>query len=323
LKELKSLIFQCVSFFIFLLMLFTNSCSDKELENNQKLKNTTIEQNGHSVSVFFAGTKTVSYVYDEIQFKPYIKELYSPNGLNVLLDGPDDHKHHHGLMYAIKVDGTNFWEEGKSGGRQEPQNTSLVVSDSDEKNSEKSFVSQINWVRPKDQEILLRENRTIKVGSPNNINARILTWTSELSLPEGKVSAELGGNHYHGLGLRFIRSMDENGDFFTVGNKKGEIFRGEERLIPDTWCAYTATAGEGKDVTVAMFKSLQNPGENTIWFTMKTPFAYLSATKAWHEKPHILNVGETLSLTYGVAVWDGRVGADKIDKVYRIWMNDK
>ena len=174
-----------------------------------------------------------------------------------------------------------------------------------------------------DQEILLVENRTIKLDIPKNMNTRILTWTSELSLPDGKESAELGGNHYHGLGLRFIHSMDKNGEFFTAGNKQGEIFRGEERLIPDSWCAYTATAEGNRDVTVAMFRGPKNPGDNTVWFTMKTPFAYLSATKAWHEKPHVLKSGETLSLVYGVAVWDGRVAPDKVDKIYRVWMNDK
>ena len=43
--------------------------------------------------------------------KPYADQLFSPAGVQVLRDSPLDHKHHHGLMYALAVDGVNFWEE--------------------------------------------------------------------------------------------------------------------------------------------------------------------------------------------------------------------
>lgn len=310
-----------MSVLIFGILILNFSCLQKKGKDKMAMENFSLVQDGHNLTASFAGEKALSYFYDKTQYKPYVKELFSPNGINVLLDSPDDHKHHHALMYAIKVDGTNFWEEVELSGRQEPQNTSKAVSESGEKNSLFSFASQINWVRPNDQAILLMENRTIKFEIPREKNARILTWTSELNVPEGKAFAELGGNHYHGLGVRFIHSMDKNGDFFTAGNKQGEIFRGEERLIPDSWCAYSAPAGEGKDITVAMFRSPENIGDNTVWFTMKTPFAYLSATKAWNENPHILKAGETLSLTYGVAVWDGKISFKKINEIYEYWKN--
>ena len=50
--------------------------------------------------------------------KFYIKELFTPGGVQVLRDSPPDHKHHHGLMFAIGVDGVDFWgEETGAGGR--------------------------------------------------------------------------------------------------------------------------------------------------------------------------------------------------------------
>lgn len=114
--------------------------------------------------------------------------------------------------------------------------------------------------------------------------------------------------------------MDKNGEFITASGNKGTVFRGEERLIPDAWCAYTADAGENKQVTIAMFGDPHNPGDNTVWFTMKTPFAYLSATRAYHENKYSLKTGETLRLSYGVAVRDGRAGSDEIDSLYRYWI---
>lgn len=41
----------------------------------------------------------------------YVAEFSPPDGGNVLRDAPPDHPHHHGLMYAVKVNGLSFWEE--------------------------------------------------------------------------------------------------------------------------------------------------------------------------------------------------------------------
>lgn len=317
-NQIPRLIFFSVSIIVIVMM---ESCSEKNMDDNIAIDSPVkVEQNEHNVTLYYNGEKVFSYVYDSTQYKPYVKELYSPGGLNILLDSPDDHLHHHALMYAIKVDGTNFWEEVEESGRQEPQNTSQAVSLSNDDKSEISFTSSINWVKPETKDILLIEKRSIKLEITKNINAKILTWTSQLTLPENRESAELSGAHYHGLGMRFIRAMDENGEFFTAGNREGTIFRGEERLIPDAWCAYTVNTGGDKHVTTAMFRNPDNPGENTVWFTMKKPFAYLSATKALHENTYVLEAGEPMALTYGVAVWDNKAGPDEINKVYQYWM---
>ena len=52
-------------------------------------------------------------------FKPYIKELTSPKGVNPLRDNIPDHIHHHGLMFAVAVDDVNFWAEYKNCGRED------------------------------------------------------------------------------------------------------------------------------------------------------------------------------------------------------------
>ena len=302
---------------IILVTTMFSSCTDKKLDDNaSNVKELVVEQIEHNVTVHHGGEKAFSYVYDEAQFKPYVKELYSPGGVNVLLDSPADHKHHHGLMFAVKVDGVNFWEEVEQSGRQQPQNTIRAIQVSDEEKSQISYESTINWIQSHEEEVLLNEKRSITYTIPKNMDARFLSWTSQLTLAENKSSAQLSGAHYHGLGMRFIRAMDENGRFFTAGAKTGTIFRGEERLIPDIWCAYAANTGGKKQVTVAMFRDPRNPGEDTVWFTMKKPFAYLSATRAWHENAFLLRAGETLSLTYHIAVMDGLAKTNEIENIY-------
>ncbi|HUU93592.1 MAG TPA: DUF6807 family protein, partial [Phycisphaerae bacterium] len=64
----------------------------------------------------------------------------------------------------------------------------------------------------------------------------------------------------------------------------------------------------------------ENPRHPATWFTMTAPFAYLSATLNLHREPMTLQAGQTLGLTYGVALWDGKTSADEIEKTYRRWL---
>ena len=67
-------------------------------------------------------TSLLQYHYGNVPFKPYIKELYTPGSINVLLDAPPDHLHHHGLMFACAVNNVDFWGEavGSAEGHFEP-----------------------------------------------------------------------------------------------------------------------------------------------------------------------------------------------------------
>ena len=65
------------------------------------------------------GDKPVAvYRFDGVPFKPYMKELYTPGGVNVLRDAPPDHLHHHALMFAIGIEKTDFWSETPGCGMQ-------------------------------------------------------------------------------------------------------------------------------------------------------------------------------------------------------------
>ena len=81
------------------------------------------------VSVNLDGGRVLEYRWQKPLFKPYIKTLCTPKGVNVLLDSPEDHIHHHGLMFAVNADGVNFWEESADTGRQSQKNVSVMVSE--------------------------------------------------------------------------------------------------------------------------------------------------------------------------------------------------
>lgn len=265
------------------------------------------------------------YRYKDVPYKPYIQKLFSPSGVNILRDAPADHLHHHALMYAVKVDGVNFWEETPTAGKQIHRSFTDVKTDTktDVENGKHleirnaGFTEYIDWNSSSGQ-LLLKERRTIEVHLATDLKATLLTWKSEFELPEGAESATLTGAHYHGLGMRFLISMDKGGRFINADNKTGTVFRGEERLLRSTWCAYTANA-DGKPVTVAMFDHPNNPRHPATWFTMTAPFAYLSATMNLHVEPLKVVAGKPLVLEYAVVLWDGKVESDRINKLYQSW----
>jgi len=262
----------------------------------------------------------LQYRYGDVPFKPYVKELYTPGGLNVLLDAPHDHLHHHALMFAVAVDGVNCWEETPTAGYQ--KHDAFVERELRSGSpSWASFGERIHWVDAAGRR-LLDEQRIINVRHAGEPRAVLLTWQSRLSAPEGKASVTLSGSHYFGLGLRFIRAMDVHGQFRNADGKPGVVFRGEERLTDSDWCAYTSRA-EDKAVTVAMFSHPHNPRHPTTWFTMTTPFAYLSATMRLHEKPLVVPSSAPLMLRYGVALWDGRIETAEIERLYREWISQE
>jgi len=258
------------------------------------------------------GERTVlEYRYTDVPFKPYVRALYSPSGLNVVLDAPSDHLHHHGLMFALAVNDVHFWAEDAQAGKQMHTNTSVDVRD-----DLAAFSGLLPW--HVGSKVLLREYRHITVlHTPPGMTTNLMSWRSSLT-PD--TEATLTGHHYYGLGMRFAPSMDQTGTFINAAGAEGEVFRGDERLTPANWCAYTAEV-DGQPVTVAMFDHPKNIRPVT-WFTMKSPFAYLSATLRYHEQSLKLEHGKTLDLYYGVAVWDGRIDSARIEQVYRHWLSN-
>lgn len=276
-----------------------------------------------SLTVRVAGSPLLQYRYGDVPFKPYIKELFTPSGVNVLLDSPPDHVHHHALMFACDVNGVDFWGEVAAGqvplGKQLHERFDDVAVIGPQGHRWARFAEDARWVSQRGNEALLLEHRTVTAGRVGEPAVTFLTWESTLSVPRGKESAVLSGAHYHGLGMRFIRSMDNDGEFRNPDNDPGVIFRGEERLSRSRWCAYTAKA-DGKLVTAAMFDHPDNPRHPATWFTMAKPFAYLSATMRLHEEPLKVLPGKPLVLRYGVALWDGRAETAQIDELYKQWL---
>ncbi|MBI2431464.1 MAG: PmoA family protein [Candidatus Hydrogenedentes bacterium] len=262
-----------------------------------------------TVSVLHQDQAVMRYRYGGVPFKPYVDQLTTPSGVNILRDAPEDHLHHHALMYAVKLNGINYWEEKEAPGRELHARWTSV----DVRPEAAGFVELVQWKAPAEDTVLAEETRTITLHRVEGVDATLLTWA--MAMRAAGEPVELTGAHYHGLGMRFLVSMDANGRFMNANDDPGELVQGSQMRTRGRWCVYQAEA-DGKPVTVAMFDSPEN-AQPVTWFTMTKTFAYMSATLESDRKP--LQLGE-LILKYGVAVWDGHVDREQIEAVYQRWL---
>jgi hypothetical protein len=272
----------------------------------------------NTVSFHTGDNLLLRYCYNNVPFKPYVQQLYSPKGINILRDAPYDHLHHHGLMFAIAVDGINFWEEKPElVGKQRHISFCNVTVDKNNDVPQAGFAELIDWENSQSGQLLLKEQRIITISQPKDINCTLLTWQSILQTPPDKKSVLLTGKRYFGLGMRFVESMDKDGNFVNADGKTS--IKGTNN-VQSSWCAYTAKA-DGQAVTAAMFNEPENQPCKFVWFTMDKPFAYLALTMNLHNEPLKLTCSKPLTLNYAVALWDGKIDTSQIEKVYKLWID--
>ena len=294
-------------------------------EENAAVLHTVQDKN--TVSILDGNRPMLRYRYENVYRKPYVDQLFSPAGVQMLRDSPPDHKHHHGLMYAIGVDKVNFWEENKPEFGTEKHRLLEEISDYPTDGIWRSgFIEDLDWMAPAKDRPQMIERRAVEVlqdqksgGGAAGFGATLVDWRCRFTVPEGKDVVVLGGTHYHGLGMRFVQSMDKGGRFFNADDKPGEDGPSGCRLVRTRWCAYTAKADD-KPVTVALFDHPTNFRHPQTMFTLTRGFAYMSATMNEWREPVTIKAGHPLELRYGIVVWDGAVDKATVEKLYQRWV---
>lgn len=175
----------------------------------------------NDISICVGKDVLMRYRYGGVPFKPYLQQLFTPAGVNVLRDAPADHLHHHALMFAVAVDGVNFWEEQQAPGRQEHKAFADTKVNRRDGVPVGVFTEQINWVNPRSKELLMKESRTVEVCRWLQPVVTILTWKGKFEVPAGKEFVTLTGSPYFGMGMRFLQSMDMGGQFRNAEGKMG------------------------------------------------------------------------------------------------------
>ena len=238
-------------------------------------------------------------------FKPYVHPLITPAGHTVSLAMPMDHRHHKGLMYALRCQDLNFWEENPG----TPYCGIQKILKSEVK--EGALVLDLLWQHEKGGGETYLEQRSISCTSIPERRAFLWSWKSHrqalrdhrliksewsIKLPDGRTV------NYHGLGLRVPREwswpeqdqcgFEHQGKPLTAEQACGTTFP-EMTLwgkMDGFWSPPSAA------VTMR-----QKHGFG--WFTLKGGFSYLAAGSSNLEEQDIKK-GQTFDETYEVEVAD-------------------
>jgi hypothetical protein len=277
----------------------------------------------------YKGRKLLVYAFATNQFKPYVRELYTLRGENVLRDAPPDHLHHHGMMYALYVNGINFWEERDAPGVEQhveiPLHAAMIDSDGVPK---AYFTELIYWVAPTNRaavpsvaNALLLEQRTLTLTVDEKAGEVALHWESRFQVGPAAGKVTLSGTSYDGLGLRLPESFNHVARFQNAADQPYKA-GGAQNVIAAQWTSVSG-AMNSRDVMVVLFGRKDNARGDAAFFTMLDPFAYLSATQGVDQKPIEHAAGDTFALSYLLTVYSENKPADFIRQRCERWEKEK
>jgi len=253
-------------------------------------------------TVVSEGQPLLRYVFNPRKYKPYVGEFSAPGGRNILRDAPSDHLHHHGLMYAIKVNGLNFWEEVAGNGVERVVETSATTA-----GSTATLRQVIHWVAPQDAFIadttpaaLLVEYRTLILTVNGTTRESALEWRAEFEVGKKTNEVTLTGATYHGLGMRYSQDLDALANHNYAGRKPDLVNRQE--VSPAKWASVSFAAPQHPS-TIALVPHPANARGDGNFFSMTTPFAYLAATQGLDKEPLVYHRGDKFTLRYLVVLY--------------------
>ncbi len=285
----------------------------------------TLDREAGVLDLAYHGRKVLVYAFATNQFKPYVRALYTLAGDNVLLDAPPDHLHHHGLMYAIRVNGHNFWEERDQPGHEKPV---LLLPPRTGRSEaglpQASFTQVIHWLAHQDAAApdssaaaLLVERRTLTLTVDEKLNELALDWHADFEVGRGAQMVTLAGANYHGLGLRLPPAFN-----LVAQHQNSELApyltQGTGDVTPAKWSSVSHTV-QGHDITVALFGRPTASGKLPFFFTMVKPFTYLAVTQGLDRAPLQYSSGAPFSLDYRLVVYAEHRGPEFLNQRYALW----
>ncbi len=258
-------------------------------------------------TISYEGKPLLVYAFNPQKFKSYVKELRTIKSDNILRDAPFDHLHHHALMYAIKVNGINFWEEVSGSGVEKPVETPKPVLGFAERDGRKvpqAIITQVlHWVAPQDAFLpnnapvaLLFEHRTLVLTADPRAQEVALEWKSQFEVGPKTNTVVLTGANYHGLGMRFLQDLDKFAAHSLAGTRP-DLSNNRQEVSPAPWAAVSFDA-PGHPATIALAGHPSNARGDATYFNMLTPFAYLAATQALDKEPLVYHSGDKWELNY-------------------------
>jgi hypothetical protein len=283
-------------------------------------------------TIRYKNQKVLVYSFAPDKFKSYVKELYTLKGDNILRDAPHDHLHHHALMYAVRVNGLNFWEETSGCAVEKSIGTPKIelgfTACGREEVPQATLSHELRWVAAQDAFLpntnrvtLLVEHRKLVLTLNPALQEVALEWKSQFEVGTKTNTVVLTGTTYNGLGMRFQQNLDALA-VHSIGGLQPDLANNRQDISAAPWAAVSFDA-PGHPATIALAGHPSNARGDATFFSMLTPFAYLSATQALNQEPLIYHAGDKFELNYLVLLYPEAKPSDTLRKHIEAWRQSK
>lgn len=262
-----------------------------------------------AVDFVAAGRLASRYVFGD-EFKPHLHPLNTPAGDTLSLASPHDHKHHKGLMYALRTEDVNFWEEvstlpGEVPGRERHERFVSVA----ERGASVGFVEELTWLSDAGGPPTFRERRSLSCREAAGDHGYEWHWTTELAaqrdveLVMSQWSARTAAGipvNYHGLGIRFRRDFGCTGGNALVLDGVETPFADGMGRVPEE--AEFRGSLDGSSPAGRAGVRVRQDQANAL-FVLEAPFAFMSLGPS-NLAPFRMAAGQRLVERYVVTVFD-------------------
>jgi len=272
-------------------------------------------------------------------FKPYLHPLTTPNGHELSIARPHDHRHHKAVMYSLATSLGNFWEEVPSPvhekvGRQKHIDFRDVVESADPEEGV-SFTETLRWVvdGDADDQAVFTETRKLAVRLDPGAGASggyTWTWSTQLTtqrdcqliqsvwahelkpedtyFPQDASSDQDVRINYHGLGIRLRRDMGGGTGGYDL-KLDGQPFSESDFTKAMGWVGQSATYTGCIDGTLPVERAsvtlAQDHPERQAhgFYAHSTAMQWLSFGPSWRG-PVDLKAQDTINETYHITAAD-------------------
>ena len=267
-----------------------------------------------SVEFYDAAANLAGRYHYRDEFKPHFHPLKTPRGHTISLASPHDHKHHKGLMYALRTETVNFWEErstlpNEQVGIQQHQEFAQVTGSGEQV----GFVETLVWLEQPSGRVVFTETREIRCRMEPAQGGYLWSWRARLTAAEdcrliqsqwSSTSEDGRKINYHGLGLRLCRAFGGG-----TGNNK-LVLDGVETAFKDGMgsaprqAVFTGSFDGNWPVERASVRFEQR--QNNTLYVLSEPFAFLSMGPS-NAAPLDWKKGAVIEEAYSVLIADGDI----------------
>ncbi len=270
-----------------------------------------IREESEQLVIRIGGQEFTRYQFGAHRWKPFLNPFRAANGLSLVADEPNDHRHHHGIWIGHgRVNGEDFWLERPNSGRIVHSKFELLESGGEQA----AFTAQNDWISAAG-ELTLTDTRTLTFYDQPSED-RVFDLDLTLRAPVG-CTVELHPTNEAGLPhIRMAEAISvKNGGRIT--NAEGGINERGTYKKRSAWLDCSGRLGR-QECGIAIFDHPGNPFFPTNWFTRD--YGPIAPNYGFfQEDPIVITPDSPLRLRYRFYTHSGDVETGRVAEAWEAY----